>query len=601
MREDTSRPGTARPSAADWITSFAILAAAAKVALVLLCLADGGGRAWLRPLAVVAFLYDDVRMALLFALVTGAFLYLQRRWAGSRWALAAVHGALTFWIAFNVPVARQLSSPMTYAFLHATGSALGDSIASYATPLNLIVPAALWLGGLALPWLPRGRWRPSRRTAVVAGAVAAVWILAGPAAVSRVDTRGLHRNAVLALVETSLARGAPGDQLVPPLDAPACRPQSQEPVDLADLRGAARTRNIVWVILESVGARALGAYGAAPGRTPHLDALARDAVVFEGAYAVYPESIKGLFSILCARTPPPRTEASRYDARHLPCPAVAQQLAAAGLRTGLFHSGWFAYLGMDAVVGQRGFQSLEDAGAVASPYRSSFGVDDRSTARHLLAFIDAQPQARFFAVFMPIAGHHPYRAPGEGPRPFPEASDQEAYVNDVHVADDAFGLLRAGLQARGLDQRTLYIVVGDHGEAFREHEGNVAHALFLHEENVRIPLLVAAPGQMQGQRRVPVLASLIDLTPTTLALAGLPVPTGYEGRSLLDGVPRVARFFTEQGVRRAGLRDGRWKLIVDQDARRTQLYDLAADPAERHDISARHPELVHRYRACLGP
>src|SRR5688500_16611861 len=141
MSEDTASTFSARPAAADWILSFAILAAAAKAALVSLCLADGGGRGWLRPLAVVAFLYDDVRMVVLFTLVTGAFVLLQRRWAGNRWGLAAVHGALTFWIAFNVPVARQLSSPMTYAFLHATGSALGDSIASYATPLNLIVPA----------------------------------------------------------------------------------------------------------------------------------------------------------------------------------------------------------------------------------------------------------------------------------------------------------------------------------------------------------------------------------------------------------------------------------------------------------------------------
>jgi arylsulfatase A-like enzyme len=169
------------------------------------------------------------------------------------------------------------------------------------------------------------------------------------------------------------------------------------------------------------------------------------------------------------------------------------------------------------------------------------------------------------------------------------------------VADDAFGLLRAGLQARGLDQRTLYLVIGDHGEAFREHPGNVAHALFLYEENVRVPLLVAAPGQWRGQRRVPGLASLIDLAPTTLALAGLPVPPGYAGRSLLDGQGRLVPFFTEQGVRRAGLRDGRWKLILDQDSGRAQLFDLGLDPAERSDRAAAYPERVRRYRACLAP
>jgi hypothetical protein len=592
-----SRP--VRITTTDWVVSFVAVSVAAKMALAILRAADGGGHAWARPAASIAFLYDDVRMGLIFALVAAALARFDgRRWA--RWGLPALYGALTFWMAFNIPVARQLSSPMTYAFLHATGSALGDSIASYATPLNLGVPATLWLAGLALPRVWRGRWRPSRRALAVGGAVAALWLLIGPAAISRIDTLGLHRNAILALVETTLDRRDPGGETLPSLDGPECRPHSPAAADLSDLAGVARDRNIVWVILESIGAPALGAYGAPQGRTPHLDALAANAVVFDNAYAAYPESIKGLFSILCARTPPPGTEASQYTAARLPCPAVAQELARAGLRTGLFHSGWFAYLGMDAVVGGRGFQQLQDAGAIASPHRSSFGVDDRATARKLLAFVDAQPGERFFAVFMPIAGHHPYHAPGDAPRPFPEANDHEAYANEVHVADDAFGLLRAGLTARGLDDRTIYVVIGDHGEAFREHEGNVAHALFLYEENLRVPLLVAAPGLFPRQRRAPQLASLIDLAPTTLALAGAAIPGGYQGASLLTGRPRVVRFFTEQGVRRAGLRDERWKLILDQDGNRAQLFDLQADPAERNDLASAQPALVSRYRACLA-
>jgi phosphoglycerol transferase MdoB-like AlkP superfamily enzyme len=593
-----SEPRSHRTGSAEWILAFLLATMAARVALLLLRAADGPG--WTHPLAPVAFLHDDLRMTVLFALVALALRGLERRWPGSRPGLALVYGALTFWTAFNVPVARLLSSPMTFAFLHAAGGALGDSIAAYATPLNLGLPATLWLSGLALPRLLRGRWRPSPRALVACAATIGLLLAAGPLALSRVDTLGLHRNAVLALLETTLAhQAAPRAQGLPRLDAPACQSGSALP-DLSDLAGVARDRNVVWVILESAGARALGAYGAPAGRTPHLDALASDALVFENAYAAYPESIKGLYSLLCARLPPPGTEASQYGAGRFPCPAVAEQLARAGLRTGLFHSGWFAYLGMDAVVGGRGFARLEDAGAATGPYRSSFGVDDRSTARRALAFIDERPREPFFAVFMPIAGHHPYHAPGDASRPFPEASDREAYVNDIHVADEAFGLLRAGLQARGLDQRTLYLVVGDHGEAFREHPGNVAHALFLYEENVRVPLLVAAPGLWRGQRRVPSLASLIDLAPTTLALAGLPVPGGYAGRSLLDGPARAVPFFTEQAVRRAGLREGRWKLILDQDSGRAQLFDLAADPGELDDRAGAYPERVLRYRACLA-
>jgi arylsulfatase A-like enzyme len=208
---------------------------------------------------------------------------------------------------------------------------------------------------------------------------------------------------------------------------------------------------------------------------------------------------------------------------------------------------------------------------------------------------------------MPIAGHHPYHAPGDAPRPLPERDDHDAYLNDLRVADDAFGVLRDGLVARGLDEKTVYVVVGDHGEAFREHPGNVAHALFLYEENVRVPFFVAAPGAIGAQRRAPQLASLIDLTPTTLALAGLlsdPHQSAlYEGRSLLaPEAPRVARFFTEQGVRRLALRDGRWKIIADADAGGVEVYDLLADPGERHPLGgdAAAAGVAKHYRACLG-
>jgi arylsulfatase A-like enzyme len=103
-------------------------------------------------------------------------------------------------------------------------------------------------------------------------------------------------------------------------------------------------RNVLLVILESTGARHVGAYGSVPDPTPNLTALSRRSIVFEQAYAVYPESIKGLFATLCSRYP-------AFDTTPDPYPAVAVRVlardpAAAGYRTALLHSGRFAYLGM---------------------------------------------------------------------------------------------------------------------------------------------------------------------------------------------------------------------------------------------------------------
>lgn len=589
-----------------WPLSLLIASWAVKITLIGLRVTDGGGASLFHPLAPVALLFDDLWLVGGFGALVGL-----SGWFGQS-SLAAgppvqggllwvLYAALTLWMAFNIPVARQLSTPMTYAFVHAVGGALGDSISTYATPVNIFVPTLVWIAALPLPHFVRGRVAPTRRQSIVGGALGALLLAGGPYALTQVDTLGLHRNAVVALVQTTWRQQGKGPLSFPSQDSPECRStQDATGPTLSDLVGIARDRNIVWVILESFRARALRTYGAQRAATPHLDALATQAVVFENAYAAYPESIKGLFSMLCGRTPPVRTEASQYGVGLLPCASIAMELGAAGYQTALFHSGWFAYLGMDAVVEGRGFTTLVDAATVTSPYRSSFGVDDRSTAARLLKWVDGIPSGqRFFAVFMPIAGHHPYHAAGDVRRPFPETSAHDEYLNDVHTADDAFGQLRAGLKTRGLDDDTVYVVFGDHGEAFAEHEGNVAHALFLYEENLRVPLFLAAPGRFDRRRKISTPVSLIDLAPTTLALAGRNLATEHEGHSLLGGPPRVVRFFTEQGIRRAGLRDDRWKLILDLDSNRTQLFDLGADPEERTDLSTAHPDVVARYRDCL--
>jgi phosphoglycerol transferase MdoB-like AlkP superfamily enzyme len=586
-----------------WGLTLLVVGVGAKLVLIGLRVIDDGRTGISGGWGAIAVVTEDLRLASLFGAFAFAVFALAGARRGAEATVAALFAALAIWIAANLPIARLLSLPLTYGFLHATGSALGDSIARYATLPNIGLPLIVIAGGLAFARWVRPRVTPGRRALLAIAAGAAVLLALGPIAVRRSETAGLYRNAVLALVETAGARWLGGRRPPrPPLASPACRADDGGPAAaLSDLAGIARERSVVWVILESVGARALPMYGNPRDAAPELTALAHDAVVFDRAYTAYPESIKGLFSILCSREPPPGTEASDYAVGRIGCVPIAEEMARAGYRTGLFHSGWFVYLGMRAVVEARGFDELRDAATIASPHRSSFGVDDRATADALLAFVDSLPAGqRFFAVFMPIAGHHPYHAPGVAPRPFAETNDAGEYANDVRVADDAFGRVRAGLRARKLDDRVVYVVVGDHGEAFREHPANIAHALFIYEENVRVPFFVAAPGATVGARRAPALASLLDLAPTTLALAGVRVPQQYEGQSLLAATPRVARFATEQGRRWAGVRDGRWKVIVDEESGRGQLYDLEADPGERKDLAGERGEIVARYRGCVG-
>lgn len=561
---------------------------AAKLALCALRLADGGAALLLDARVPLALVYEDAWLVGGFALCD---LALGRLSARASWLAV---WALLGYSAFNVAVARVFSTPLTVSMLGAAGGALSDSILGYVTLSNLAAIAFVVAVGVGATRLSLAR--PSRRRQMLALAGVFALALVGRQAAARVETLGLHRNAAVALGSTGLARLAP----VPRATGVSALPPEGAALDLGHLAGAARGRNVVWVILESTAAEYLASYGAKLDATPNLTRLGKDAVVFDAAYSAYPESIKGLWSMLCAAAPAAQTTAKDYVASRLPCASIAQSFRGAGYRTAFFHSGRFRYLGMQGIVDERGFEALFDAETIGGEHASSFGTDDASTVRRLLRWVDELPRGqRFFAVYSPISGHHPYRSPGDGPRPFPAKSEKDHYLNDLYAGDAAFGALLDGLRARGLYDDTLFVVVGDHGEAFGQHPGNFAHTLHLFEENVRVPFIVAAPGLTLGQLRAPQVASLLDLAPTTLALAGLAPEAGHDGRSLLEPEPGVARFYTDHGPLALGLRQGRYKLLHETEHDRTRLFDLLTDPAERRDLAAEQPERAARYRAHL--
>jgi hypothetical protein len=538
------------------------------------------------PWAPLAYFWQDALVALAYG---GADWLLRRR----PWLAWGLYAAAAGYAALNVPLACVLSTPLTWPLLRATGTTIADSIAHYFTAANLLRIGCVLAAAALLPCLLRpavARVPPRGRVALCALVVLA--LLLGPTAVSRVPTNGLHRNPLAALVTSALphvlAADVAGDWSVSPLGG---TPGD----DLSYLRGKAAGRNVVVVHLESTGARYLKPYGAAEDPMPGLTALGRRSLLFENAYTTYPETIRSFFATQCAVSPALDARAEAYEPAH--SPALAGVLAAHGYRTGLFHPGRFRYLGMEEVLRNRGYQTREDAGDIGGERESSFGIDEASAVRRMLAWIDERPGEPFLLTYMPIAGHHPYDTPEPGP--FPGDTDIDRYRNALHYADASLAALLRGLRERGLEDNTLVVICGDHGEAFGQHEGNYGHTLFLYDENVRVPLLVAAPGLIEEPVRVRRVASLVDLAPTVLDLLGLPAPDEYQGRSLLGGEARMALFCTDYSLGLVGLRDGRWKMIHELDSGRSQLFDLEADPQEKCDLSGRLPERTAVYREHL--
>src|SRR6185503_20208298 len=99
------------------------------------------------------------------------------------------------------------------------------------------------------------------------------------------------------------------------------------------------------------------------------------------------------------------------------------------------------------------------------------------------------------------------------PGPFDDRQEFDRYRNALRYGDASLGALREGVRARGLDEQTLWIVFGDHGEAFGQHDGNYGHTFFLYEENIHVPFVISVPGAVRETIRSRQIVSLIDTAP----------------------------------------------------------------------------------------
>ncbi len=358
------------------------------------------------------------------------------------------------------------------------------------------------------------------------------------------------------------------------------------PAQLVDASAVPTARpNVVLVILESTGYHATSLAGQhALAHTPNLERIAGRGLEVTTTRAVIPHTTKSVWSILCGRLPLMQVELGELsDDVALQCLPAA--LGARGWRTGFFQSAIGEFEDRPRLVHRLGFAdlaTLEDIGGEQLGYLAG---DDEQLVAPLARWIDAVPGEPFFATVLTSAAHHDYalstaaadRARAERK---PTDRDRDRHARLVEAEDHAVGRIVELLTARGLADRTIIVVVGDHGEGFgdkgvRQHDNN------FFEEGLRVPWVIAGPGV--PHRRVDTAASLVDVVPTLLELIGLPAIEAPPGRSVLREVPpgRVLPFSCWYDARCRGFVRDRVKVVFVPELDQAFWFDLARDPDER--------------------
>jgi arylsulfatase A-like enzyme/tetratricopeptide (TPR) repeat protein len=362
--------------------------------------------------------------------------------------------------------------------------------------------------------------------------------------------------------------------------------------------------NVVLVVVDTLRADRLPAYGYREVETPALDALARDALVFENALSQVPLTLPSHASLLTGRMPFENGVRDNVGYRLGASPeTLAGRLGAAGYATGAAVSA----IVLDSSTGiSRGFEFYDDRieGTQAGQAMGQVQRSGAETARRLEEWIESRSSDRPFFAFLHIYEPHTPYAP---PEPFRSRYAKNAYDGEVAVSDEIVGKFLAFLKERGLYENALVVFASDHGEALGQH-GEDEHGILLYRETIRVPLFVKLPGGRQAGARVALPAQLADVFPTVLSAVGQPVPAGLPGVSLLDlaaGRAGVRRIYSETLYPRyhfgwsdlASLTDDRHQYI---EAPRPELYDWREDPGQLRDLAADLPPAFRKLRVELA-
>ena len=359
--------------------------------------------------------------------------------------------------------------------------------------------------------------------------------------------------------------------------------------------------NIILITLDTTRADRMGFLGSKRGLTPNLDELARRGVAFASAYSHVPLTTASHTTILTGTYP----EFNHVTDFGIPLSERLPYLPDILHQRGYHTAAFVGSLILDPRDGtapgfDRGFD-VYDAGF----HLRRHGMDRYQSVERragvvvnrALGWLSQNHQGPFFLWVHLYDAHDPY----DPPAPYKQRYASEPYDGEIAYADSAIGKLLATLRTHGLYDRTLIAVMADHGESLGAH-GESTHGVFLYDETLHVPLVIKLPGNRGAGRRVETQVGLVDVAPTILREALVPIPQEMQGepleplfkasaagsRSLAGAAEdRPAYAETDYPHRAFGwsalraLRSGKYLYI---QAPERELYNRTSDPAETHNI-----------------
>jgi arylsulfatase A-like enzyme/tetratricopeptide (TPR) repeat protein len=384
-----------------------------------------------------------------------------------------------------------------------------------------------------------------------------------------------------------------------------------------DIPGKCSDLNLMVITLDTTRADRIGAYGYHPAKTPNIDGLAANGILFENCYAPVPVTLPSHCSLFTGRYP--LGHQVRDNGTFLLEKdeiTLAEKMKEQGFQTYALIASYvlLARFGLN-----QGFDLYDDSlevNVLIKNYSSEIKAD-QVYAKFSQWFKKMNPREKFFTWIHFYDAHSPHDPPEEYKKKWGN-NPSALYDAELAFVDTYMGKIIDDLKTANILERTLVVIVGDHGEAFGEHQ-EYGHSIFCYEQNLKVPLVFFNPriftGKLKGLR-VKNRVNLIDIMPTILELYGQEISGEVQGQSfvhLLTGAPeKKERTFYIESMH--GKEEMGWApltgIIHEQykyiSLPEPELYDLTTDGNEKdnlfwkknrlaRDLDKRLMNLVARY------
>ncbi len=371
---------------------------------------------------------------------------------------------------------------------------------------------------------------------------------------------------------------------------------------------AGRGHNVLLITLDTLRADHLGCYGYDRVETPVIDGLAAGGMRIAQVAAAVPMTLPAHATIMTGLYPPRHGVRDNGTFRLTP---EQETLAEILRRNGYATASFIAAFVLDARYGlDQGFDRYDDdltleyrlptPNAPSNPDRPANVVVD-AALEWLQTHQQSDRDAPFFAWVHLFDPHQPY-AP---PEPFRSRYADRPYDGEIAFMDAQIGRLLDGLRSLGVADKTLVVVVGDHGEGLGDH-GEATHRQLIYESTMHVPLVFHCPGVVDaGAVMDRSVAATVDVMPTILDLLGMPSPRVLDGHSLVSVSSDSTRAVYMETLSTQlndgwaplfGVRDLRGKYI---EAPTPEFYDLITDPNESTSLLASREDDVERLADAL--